>query len=124
MKTRTGIALAGLLALSFGLCAVPGEAQSLLRCGPFTQEAPTPPRPRENVPRILHRHEIAAVNPLISTCEGAARIRYADLGGLLLEPDGRLSPQISPDRLHLSAQGYARLVPSLDQLVDQLLAPR
>ena len=55
---------------------------------------------------------------------GAARIRYADLGGLLLEPDGRLSPQISPDRLHFGAQGYARLVPSLDQLVDQLLAPR
>ena len=48
MKTRTGIALAGLLALSLGLCPVPGEAQSLLQCGPFTQEAPTPPRPREN----------------------------------------------------------------------------
>jgi lysophospholipase L1-like esterase len=248
MKTRTGIALAGLLALSFGLCPVPGEAQSLLQCGPFTQEAPTPPRPRENgharerfeqingavktqlhrvlflgdsltehfdpdlwrdhmaprgvlnagisgdrtdhlrwrlehgnlddpppqavvlligtndlgydrspavtaegiranllklrqrlpradilllglwpredVPRILQRHEIAAVNQLISTCEGAARIRYADLGGLLLEPDGRLSPQISPDRLHFSAQGYARLLPSLDRLIDQLLAPR
>jgi hypothetical protein len=35
-----------------------------------------------------------------------------------------LSPQISPDRLHLSARGYARLVPPLDQLIDQLLAPR
>ena len=76
------------------------------------------------VPRILHRHEIAAVTQLISTCEGAARIRYADLGGLLLEPDGRLSPQISPDRLHFSAQGYARLAPLLDRLIDQLLAPR
>ena len=80
--------------------------------------------PREDVPRILQRHEIAAVNQLISTCDGAARIRYADLGGLLLEPDGRLSPQISPDRLHFSAQGYARLAPTLDGLIDQLLSGR
>ena len=248
MKTGTGIALAGLLAMWLGSLPVAGEAQSLLNCGPFAQDALTPPRPRENahararfeqinaavrtqphrvlflgdsltehvdadlwsdhmaprgilnagisgdrtdhlrwrlehgnlddpppqavvlligtndlgydrspdvtaegiranllrlrqrlpradilllglwpredVPRILQRHEIATVNQLIGTCGGAAHIRYADLGGLLLEPDGRLSPQISPDRLHLSAQGYARLVPSLDRLIDQLLAPR
>jgi beta-glucosidase len=80
--------------------------------------------PREDVPRILQRHEIATVNQLIGTCGGAARIHYADLGGLLLEPDGRLSPQISPDRLHFTAQGYARLAPSLDRQIDQLLAPR
>jgi lysophospholipase L1-like esterase len=80
--------------------------------------------PREGVPRISQRHEVAAVNQLIGTCSGGARIRYADVGGQLLEPDGRLSPQISPDRLHFSAQGYARLVRSLDGLIDQLLAPR
>jgi lysophospholipase L1-like esterase len=248
MKCGTGIAVAGLLALLLGFCPAPGEAQSLLNCGPFTQEPPTPPRPRENghareqfeqinaavktqphrvlflgdsltehfdrgvwqdhmaprgvlnagisgdrtdhlrwrlehgnldgpppqavvlligtndlgyerspeataegiranllklrqrlpradilllglwpredVPRILQRHEIAAVNQLIASCGGGARIRYEDLGRLLLEPDGRLSQQISPDRLHFSAQGYARLIPSLDRLIDQLLAPR
>jgi lysophospholipase L1-like esterase len=247
MKTGTGIALAGLLALLFGSLPRPGAAQALLNCGPFTQEAPTPPRPRENghaktrfeeinaavknqphrvlflgdsltehfdqgvwqdhmaprgvlnagvsgdrtdhlrwrlehgnldgppaqavvlligtndlgyerspeataegiranllklrqrlpradilllglwpredVPRILQRREIATVNRLIGTC-GGGRIRYEDLGGLLLEPDGRLSQQISPDRLHFSAQGYARLAPSLDRLIDPLLAPR
>jgi beta-glucosidase len=248
MKSGTGIAVAGLLALLLGFCPAPGETQSLLNCGPFTQEPPTPPRPRENghartrfeqinsavktqphrvlflgdsltehfdsdlwrdhmaprgvlnagisgdrtdhlrwrlehgnldgpppqavvlligtndlsydrspevvaegiranllklrqripradilllglwpredVPRISQRHEVAAVNQLIGACGGSARIRYADLGGQLLELDGRLSPQISPDRLHFSAQGYARLVPSLDRLIDQLLAPR
>ena len=39
-------------------------------------------------------------------------------------PDGRLAPQISADRLHFNAQGYARLAPSLDGLIDQLLAGR
>jgi hypothetical protein len=48
MKTGTGIAVAGLLALLLGLLPVPGEAQSPLNCGPFTREPLTPPRPREN----------------------------------------------------------------------------
>src|SRR5207248_9124799 len=48
MKTGTGIAVAGLLALSLGLCSVAGEAQSLVNCGPFAQGPLTPPRPREN----------------------------------------------------------------------------
>src|SRR5205814_10268736 len=77
--------------------------------------------PREDVPHILQRHEIAAVNALISTCGDGIRVRYADLGGLLLDPSGKLSPQISSDRLHFSAQGYARLAPTLDALLDQLL---
>ena len=79
--------------------------------------------PREDIPRIVERHEIAAVNRLIETCADGIAIRYADLGPLLLEPDGRLSPQISPDRLHFTAQGYARLAPSLDREIDGL-APR
>jgi lysophospholipase L1-like esterase len=76
--------------------------------------------PRADLPRIQERHEIAAVNQLIAGCEDGA-VTYADIGGLLLEPDGRLLPQISPDRLHFSAQGYARLTPRLDALIDQLL---
>ena len=248
MKTATGIALAGLLTLSLSCAPMPGAAQSLMRCGPFIQEALTAPVPRENghararfeqinaavktqpyrvlflgdsltelfdqdvwrdhmaprgvlnagisgdrtdhlrwrldhghldgpppqavvlligtndlthdrspemvaegiranllklrqrvpradilllglwpredVPHILQRHEIAAVNALISTCRDAIRVRYADLGRLLLEPNGKLSPQISPDRLHFSAQGYARLAPTLEGLIDQLLTGR
>src|SRR5438874_4578686 len=72
--------------------------------------------PREDVPRILQRHEIAAVNELIRDCGDDRAVSYADLGSVLLEPDGRLSPQVAPDRLHFSAQGYARLAPRLDEL--------
>jgi len=38
--------------------------------------------PREDVPRTVERHEIGAVNALISKCADD-RIRYADLGGRL-----------------------------------------
>src|ERR1051326_1560830 len=77
--------------------------------------------PREDVPRIVERHEIAAVNALITKCADD-RIRYADLGGALLETDGRLSPEISFDQVHFTAQGYARVAPTLDRLIDELTA--
>ena len=79
--------------------------------------------PRADIPRVQERREIEAVNRLIASCDGGA-VTYADIGALLLEPDGRLSPQISPDRLHFSAQGYARIALRLDALIDQLLAER
>ena len=63
------------------------------------------------------------MNQLIAACDGGA-VTYAALGSRLLEPDGRLSPQISPDRLHFSGLGYARLAPRLDALIDQLLGER
>ena len=80
--------------------------------------------PREDIPRILERHEIAAVNRMIEACADGFAIRYADLGPLLLAPDGWLSAQISRDRLHLNAQGYSRIVPALDRALDNMLGAR
>jgi lysophospholipase L1-like esterase len=80
--------------------------------------------PREDIPRIVERHEIAAVNRMIESCADGSAIRYADLGRFLLGPDGRLLPQISPDRLHFNTQGYARLAPALDSAIDGLLGGR
>lgn len=79
--------------------------------------------PRAMWPKAPLRGEIAEVNRLIRGCTDGVTIRYLDLGGLLLDPDGRLSPAVSPDRLHLSALGYARLMPQLDSAIDRLLAP-
>jgi lysophospholipase L1-like esterase len=80
--------------------------------------------PREDIPRIVERHEIAAVNRMIESCADGSAIRYADLGSFLLGPDGRLLPHISPDRLHFNTQGYARLAPALDGAIDGLLGGR
>ena len=80
--------------------------------------------PREDIPRIVERHEIAAVNRMIESCADGGAIRYADLGRFLLGADGRLLPQISPDRLHFNTQGYALLAPALDGAIDGLLGGR
>ena len=77
--------------------------------------------PRGMWPDAPLRGAIAAVNRLIRNCADDRAIFYADLGGLLLDPDGRFTPEVSPDRLHFTGLGYARLVPRLDALIDRLL---
>ncbi len=70
------------------------------------------------------RRGTVAVNRLIRRCGDNRTVIYADIGGVLLDPDGRLSRAISPDLLHFSHEGYARLAPLLDPLIDRLLAGR
>ena len=78
--------------------------------------------PREDVPRL--RPSIAAVNRLIQNCGDGHAVVYADIGGTLLDAQGHLTREISPDLLHFSRLGYERLVPKLDALIDDLLAGR
>jgi lysophospholipase L1-like esterase len=69
------------------------------------------------------RQEVVEVNKLISACGDGQTIVYADIGGVLLEPNGVLSKTVSPDLLHFTATGYERLVPKLDPLIDHLIGP-
>jgi hypothetical protein len=47
------------------------------------------------------------VDRLIRDCAEGDRIVYADIGNVMLDRDGRLTAEISPDRLDLSARSYA-----------------
>jgi len=80
--------------------------------------------PREIDPNARLRREVAAVNAMIRGCGDGSTVVYADIGGVLLDPDGRLSPAISPDHLHFDQRGYQRLVPQLDALIDRVAGPR
>ena len=80
--------------------------------------------PRGGDPDSKFREPIREVNNRIRTCGDDRTVFYADIGGVLLDPDGRLSKAISPDLLHFNRAGYERLVPKLDPLVDRLLAAR
>ncbi|MCR5623364.1 MAG: hypothetical protein K6G18_16105 [Treponema sp.] len=48
------------------------------------------------------------------------RTQFADLGPLLLAPDGKLRPQLTPDGLHLNAEGYKVTGPEIARLLAQL----
>jgi lysophospholipase L1-like esterase len=80
--------------------------------------------PRGESPDARLRQATVAVNQLIRTCGDDRAMVYADIGGVLLDPEGRLDPAIAPDRLHPTRLGYARLAPRLDGLIDRLLAGR
>ena len=80
--------------------------------------------PRGESPDGRLRQATVAVNRLIRNCGDTGAVVYADIGGVLLDPEGRLDPAIAPDRLHPTALGYARLVPRLDRLIDRLLTRR
>jgi lysophospholipase L1-like esterase len=62
---------------------------------------------------------VAPVNRLIGRCNGGA-VTYTDLGTSLLD-QGRVSKAISPDGVHLSEAGYARLANGLKPLIGSLL---
>jgi lysophospholipase L1-like esterase len=80
--------------------------------------------PRSASPDARLRRGTVAVNRLIRACGDGRMVIYADIGGVLVEPDGTLSRKISPDLLHFSPAGYQRLIPRLDALIDELVPPR
>ncbi len=80
--------------------------------------------PRGLSPGSELRRKTVAVNALIARCADQRAVFYADLGGVLLDAEGRLTPEVSPDRLHFSEIGYARLAPLLDAWIDRLAGRR
>jgi lysophospholipase L1-like esterase len=79
--------------------------------------------PREESPGAPLRLKVAQVNRLISDCADGEHIFYAEIGDVLLDSDGQLTPEISPDQLHFTAQGYSRLASRLDPELDRVLGP-
>lgn len=67
------------------------------------------------------RKQNAATNSLIRTYADDKSIYYMDLGEKFLQPDGTLSQEIMPDRLHLSPKGYEIWAEAIDGKVKELM---
>jgi beta-glucosidase len=52
------------------------------------------------------RDRIKKINEIIAKMDDGKKIKYLDIGGKFLEPDGSLSKEIMYDFLHLSKKGY------------------
>jgi lysophospholipase L1-like esterase len=77
--------------------------------------------PRGQSPDSPRRQQISQVNRLIRKCADGRHLFYAEIGDSLLDPGGRLSPEISPDGVHLSQRGYASLSSRLESELDRIL---
>jgi lysophospholipase L1-like esterase len=66
--------------------------------------------PRGKNPDNPFRRKVADVNSRIKSCEKLPRVTFLDVGGLLLDPNGVLTKEVSKDELHLTEEGYGKIV--------------
>ncbi len=70
--------------------------------------------PRGKSPLDAGRLNNIAINQFVRRLADGQRVIYRDIGDRFLEPDGTISPQIMPDALHLSAEGYRRWAEAIE----------
>jgi len=68
------------------------------------------------------RSQIRQVNAGLAALDDGKDIRFLDIGPKFLEPDGALSPEIMPDRLHPNAKGYAIWAEAIQGPLAELMA--
>jgi lysophospholipase L1-like esterase len=61
-----------------------------------------------------------AINQQIRRFADGDRVHYMEIGEHFLEPDGTISEEIMPDRLHLSEAGYERWAKALEPKLNEL----
>jgi arylsulfatase A-like enzyme/lysophospholipase L1-like esterase len=61
-----------------------------------------------------------AINQRIRRLADGEHVRYLDLGGAFLEPDGTLATEVMPDYLHLSPEGYRRWAQTMEPALREL----
>ncbi len=87
---------------------------------PQTQIVLTGIFPRGRQPTDLKRLNNVAINQRIRRFADGQRVHYLDIGDVFLEADGTISPQVMPDALHLSEEGYRRWAAALEPTLQAL----
>ena len=62
-----------------------------------------------------------AINARSAKLADDDHVFFRDLGEAFLEPDGTISPDVMPDYLHLSPEGYRRFADALEPVLRELL---
>lgn len=77
--------------------------------------------PRAEKPDAAARTKIQQINEKLAQLADGKQIRYLDIGKVFLNDDGLLTPDIMPDYLHLSQQGYQRWAKAILPTVQEML---
>ena len=65
--------------------------------------------------------KINSVNQVIAKLDDGANIRFLDISKAFLDADGKITPEIMPDFLHLSTKGYRIWADSMEPTLWQML---
>ena len=76
--------------------------------------------PRETL-ESPQRAQVAVINTVIAKLDDGKMVRFLDIGPKFLEPDGTLSRNIMPDRLHPSMKGYQIWAKAMEPKLDEML---
>jgi beta-glucosidase len=77
--------------------------------------------PRVLEPGRMMRVRTQKVNELLKTCSDGSNVFYADIGGVLLNNSGILTPEMSVDQLHPTKVGYEKLGVALSAILDKVV---
>jgi lysophospholipase L1-like esterase len=67
------------------------------------------------------REQVKAVNAGIATMDDGEKVKFLDLGGKFLAPDGTLSRDLFPDLLHPNEKGYQIWSDTMEPVLANLL---
>lgn len=65
---------------------------------------------------------IRQTNAKLASLADNKRVFYLDVGNKLVEPDGSISSEIMPDKLHVAGPGYIRWMEAMKPTLDRLLS--
>ena len=77
--------------------------------------------PRDEKPDGPMRKQVAEATSLFKNVANGKTIHFMDIAKSFLEPDGTVRPEIMPDFLHLSEQGYNRWAEAIAPKVAELM---
>jgi lysophospholipase L1-like esterase len=77
--------------------------------------------PRGESIQEANNEKIHQTNAKLASLADNTRIFYLDVGDQLVEPDGSISKEIMPDKLHLAGPGYTRWMDAMKPTLDKLL---
>jgi lysophospholipase L1-like esterase len=78
--------------------------------------------PKDRAPNTPDRHKIQELNSIIAHLNDGQWIRFLDIGGELLDKDGNLNAEVSPDGVHLTEAGYQKWAKTIIVKLSESLA--
>lgn len=69
------------------------------------------------------RAKVSAVNGHLATLDGHDGVTYLDIGGVFLQADGSITPDVMDDFLHPTAKGYAMWADAMSPTLERLMKP-
>ena len=78
--------------------------------------------PKDRAPNTPDRRKIQEINALIAKLDDGNWIRFLDISDRLLDKDGNLNADVSPDGVHLTENGYQKWAQAIRPFVVEMTA--